>query len=92
MGRGGGGHFLGCCRHKSCRGSGVKLKAPKRYFQHLSCMRYVCEKSTKKKCDLKRKVFSLRTSAYFRGPVNLKHNVYPSTSALNISQYGMIFG
>ena len=28
-----------------------------------------------------------RITAYFRGPVNLKHTVYPSTSTLNISQY-----
>ena len=34
-----------------------------------------------------RQVFSVLISAYFPGPVNLKHTVYPSTSTLNISKY-----
>ena len=69
----------------------VKLGGSETLFSAL-VMRYVCEKSTKKKCYVKREVFSVLTSAYFRGPVNLKHNVYPGTSALNISQYCMMFG
>ena len=30
--------------------------------------------------------------ALSRGPVNLKHTIYPSTSTLNISQHCMMFG
>ena len=53
-------------------------------------MRYVSEKSTSHKCG--KQVFSVLASAYFRGPVNLKYTLYPSTSTLNISQYCMMFG
>ena len=53
-------------------------------------MRYVSEKSTSNKCG--EQVFSVLASAYFRGPVNLKNTIYPSTSTLNISQYCMMFG
>ena len=42
--------------------------------------------------SVKRQVFSVLTGAYFRGPVNLKHTVYPSTSTLNISRYCTMFG
>ena len=53
-------------------------------------MRYVSEKSTSNKCG--KQVFSVLASAYFRGPVNLKYTIYPSTSTPNISQYCMMFG
>ena len=53
-------------------------------------MRCVSEKSTR--ISEKSSVFSVLTSAYFRGPVNLKHTVYPSTSTLNISQNCTMFG
>ena len=53
-------------------------------------MRYVSEKSTSNKCG--KQVFSVLVSAYFRGPVNLKYTIYPSTSTLNTSQYCMMFG
>ena len=53
-------------------------------------MRYVSEKSTLNKCG--KQVFSVLVSAYFRGPVNLKYTIYPSTSTLNTSQYCMMFG
>ena len=53
-------------------------------------MRYVSEKSTSNKCG--KQVFSVLASAYFRGPVNLKYTIYPSTSTLNTSQYCMMFG
>ena len=42
--------------------------------------------------SVKRQVFSVLTSAYFRSPANLKHTLYPSTSTLNISQYCMMCG
>ena len=54
-------------------------------------MRCVSEKSTSNKCG-KSSVLSVLTSAYFRGPVNLKHTVYPNTSTLNISQNCTMFG
>ena len=53
-------------------------------------MGYVSEKSTSNKCG--KQVFSVLASAYFRGPVNLKYTIYPSTSTPNISQYCMMFG
>ena len=53
-------------------------------------MKCVSEKSTSNNCE--GHLFSVLTSAYFRGPVNLKHTIYPSTSTLNISQYCMMFG
>ena len=48
--------------------------------------------SCRPRASVKRQVFSVLTSAHFLGPVNLKHNVYPSTSTLKISQYCMMFG
>ena len=56
-----------------------KFGSSERYFQHF-----------RPRISVKRQVFSVLTSAYFRGPVNLKHTVYSSTSTLNISQYCMM--
>ena len=77
-------------------GSGVSsstnvldFEALKCYFQPLSCN---MSSKNRPQRSVKRHVFSVLTSAYFQGPVNLKHKVYPSTSTLNISQYCMTFG
>ena len=42
-------------------------------------MRYRLDMSPKNRprTNVKRQVFSVLTGAYFRGPVNLKHTVYP---------------
>ena len=53
-------------------------------------MRYVSE--NRPRISVKRQVFSVLASSYFRGAVNSKHTVYPNTSTLNISQHCMIFG
>ena len=63
------------------------LEAPKRYFQHFSRDMYP---KNRPRISVKRQMFSVLTSAYFRGPVNLKHTVYSTTSTLKISQYCMM--
>ena len=90
------GHYCKCQRHKPCRGvwgillqNILDLEALKCYFQPLS---WDMSPKNWPQRGVKRHVFSVLTSAYFRGPVNLKPKVYPSTSTLNISQYCMTFG
>ena len=87
-------HHRECRRCEPCGGGGgvgwriFKFGCFETLFSAL-VMRCVSEKPTS---SVKRQVFSVLTSAYFRGPVYLKHTVYPRTSTLNISQYCMMFG
>ena len=60
------------------------------YTQKRHVMRYVSE--NRPRISVKRQVFSVLASSYFRGAINSKHTVYSNTSTLNISQHCMMFG
>ena len=68
-------------------GGGTSLVGGETLFLALSRDTYP---KNRPRLSVKRQVFSVLTSAYFRGPVCLKHTVYSSTSTLNISQYCMM--
>ena len=64
-----------------------KFGGSERYFQHFSRDMYPKNRPRR---SVKRQVFSVLTSVYFQGPVNMKNTVYSSTSTLNTSQYCMM--
>ena len=90
------GHSRERGRHEPCKGVwGYSPSENCQIWRLRNAIFSTCHKICLRKIDIewvwKGRCFQC-LQHYFRGPVKLKHTVYPSTSTLSISQYCMKFG